>query len=255
MKIINELFLIFFQIGDKTELKNFAYLISFRRIREIFNIFKMNGFDYIHEIIIRLLKQIVTRKVNSLQNCNNSDSEKRLIKVLKHPSLEDMNVNVSNISKSSNNLTIEENDNSSSINDFAVHTLNNEDFTEVNIIFSSALQFIKNKITLFSDMVKFPKQLANIIANINFMLETLIIVVAKMPRKVCIIYNIKLIENFLATLMILNDNNKFIFEMERFFGRNDPNLVNNKVLVLKILQNISKLSQILKEHIPNSIVN
>ena len=65
MKIMTEIFLIFYQIGERTDLKNHSFLFTFKRLRENFNIFKLNGFDYFHEVIIRLLKHIVLRKINS----------------------------------------------------------------------------------------------------------------------------------------------------------------------------------------------
>ena len=248
MKIINELLLIFFQIGEKTDLKNFIYLFSFSKLREIFNIFKMNGFDYIHEIIIRLLRQIIIRKLNSNinnnilihNNNNNSDPQKHK---RKPSSIRPFLVTEEKINLNKNfkeNISTEESEQD------PVYSISNDEFAEINIIFLNALQFMKNKINMFGEFIKNPKNAVNFVTNINFICDSLLAVIGKKPKKVAIIHNLKLVENFLSVVFLINEY-KFFFEMERFYATNDPNLVNNKVLVLRMMHNIQRLTKSLKD--------
>lgn len=258
MKIINQLLLTFFQIGEKTELKNFIYLFSFSKLREIFNIFKMHGFDYIHEIIIRLLRQMITRKLNinnnpnnnnnNLNNTNNSDTQKNKKRhssnKLSLTAAEEKN----NLKKNfKENISTEESEHD------PMYSISNDEFAEINFIFLNALQFMKNKINMFGEFIKNPKNAVNFVTNINFMCDSLLAVISKKPKKVAIMQNLKLVENLLNLVLLINEH-KFLFEMERFYASNDPNLVNNKVLVLRMMHNVQKLTKSLKDINPQAKV-
>lgn len=239
MKIINQLLLIFFQIGEKAELNSFTYLFSFSKLREIFNIFKMNGFDYIHEIIIRLLRQIVTRKLNTnliSNNSSNNNSNSNNAGQFKYKRKQSFRKNVSE----EKNVSTEESEQDH------IYSISNDEFAEINFIFLNALQFMKNKINMFGEFIKNPKNIINFVSNINFMCDSLVSVLAKKLKKAAIMHNLKLVENFLNVVLLMNEY-KFFFEMERFYSNSDPNLVNNKVLVLKMIHNIHKLTKSLKE--------
>jgi len=245
MKIINELLLIFFQIGEKTELKNFIYLFSFSKLREIFNIFKMNGFDYIHEIIIRLLKQIIIRKL-STNNINNSNSDTPNNNSDQLKSKRKTNLNMPLEQKHFSNKSIKANVSTEESEQDPIYSITNDEFAEINFIFLNALQFMKSKINIFGDYFKNPKNVINFVTNINFMCDSLLAVIGKKPKNAAIMQNLKLVESFLTLVLSINEH-KFFFEMERFYSNNDPNLVNNKVLVLKMIHNIHKLTKSLKE--------
>lgn len=252
MKIINELLLIFFQIGEKAELKSFLCLFSFRKLREIFNIFKMNGFDYIHEIIIRLLRHIIIRKLNS-NNPNNleTSNSKKLSANKNEPKNENKKFLFKNLSNQSINNSINDSNNkiyiSTEENEIdSIYSITNDDFAEINFILLTALQFINNKINMYPELLRNAKSIINLITNLNFMLDSLLNVISKMPNKIKIIQNIKLLDSFLNLICLLNEK-KFFSEMERFYSSNDPNLVNNKVIALKLFSNIQKLSRSIKE--------
>ena len=211
------------------------------KLRDIFNIFKTNGFDYIHEIIIRLLKQIITRKFNT-NFSEISKNKKKIIGIKNISSEEKIRSNKNKV-----NLSTEENEMD------PLYSLSNEEFAELNLIFLNALQFMKNKIVLINDFLKHPKLIINYITNLNFMFDSLLIVIGKKPKKVAIMQNFKLLENFLNLVLILNEA-KFFFEMEKYFSRSDPVLINNKVLILKMFHNVFKLTKISKDVIPSSTV-
>lgn len=218
MKILNEIFLIFYQIGDRADFNSFLYLFSFNKLNEIFNLYNLNSFDYIHEIIIRIIKYIINKKQNVLKK--NSDEK-----------------------KNSNNLSfIEE----------VIEIISNQEFIEINIIFINALLLMKNKI-ITMDISKHPKQLVNILINANFMLDILVVILNNHCSKIIIVQNLKTFEFFLNFFLYINET-KFFSDLEGYFSRNDPNLVNNKVLILKILSNIVKILRIIKEKIPKVLV-
>jgi len=252
MKIINELLLIFFQIGEKAEFKNFIFLFSFRKLWEIFNIFKMNGFDYTHEIIIRLLRHIIIRKLNSNNpNITETSNSKKLSSKKNEQNKEKNSLLFKCTSNQSINNSINDSNNkiynSTEENEIdSIYSITNDEFAEINFIVLTALQFINNKLNMYPDLFRNAKSLINIITNMNFMFDCLITVITKMSNKIKIIQNIKLLDNFLNLVCLLNEK-KFFSEMERFFSSNDPNLVNNKVIALKLFSNIQKLSKSLKD--------
>jgi len=250
MKIINELLLIFFQIGEKTDLKSFIYLFSFRKLREIFNIFKMYGFDYIHEIIIRLLRQIISRILNAANTNDISiNSNSSLSKICKQNSNKPTNEAEEN---NNSNKKFKEDLTEESEQD-PVYCLSNDDFAEINFIFLNALQFMKNKINMHGEFIKNPKNAINFVTNINFMCDSLLAVIGKKQKKVVIIQNLKMVENFLSVILLMNEH-KFFFEMERFYAPSDPNLVNNKVIVLRMLHNMLRLTTSQKDVYPQAKV-
>ncbi len=242
MKIVNELMLIFFQLEEKIELNNFISLFPFNKLREIFNIFKMNGFDYIHQIIIRLLKQIIIRKVNHFEE---NKYKKNLISIEnseKENFFHYNNLNLNEIVYSAKETEID-----------SAYSISNEDFAEINIILLNAIQFMKNKIIMYPEFAKSAKNVINFITNINFMFDSLITVIRIKPNNINIMQNLKLVENFINLVLVMNEF-KLFFDMERYFAFIDPNLVNNKVLVLKMLLNIQKVTKILKEMNPKQKV-
>ena len=62
LKIITNVFSTICLINDKIESQNYIELFTFQKLREIFNIYKMNGFEMIHEIIIHLTRNLVNKK-------------------------------------------------------------------------------------------------------------------------------------------------------------------------------------------------
>ena len=107
---------------------------------------------------------------------------------------------------------------------------------------------------MFYELLKYPKQIVNVITNINIILDTLDFVLSKKPKRILVTFNFKIFDAIFNLVFLLNET-KFISEMERFFSRNDPNLINYKTLVLKMLTGILKLQKCLKEINANSMVN
>jgi hypothetical protein len=268
MKIMTQIFLIFYQLGERTDLKNHIFLFPFKRLREVFNIFKLNGFDYIHEVIIRLLKNIIIRKINSnpienikkkttennslkkfnANNTNNNANNTNTINTNKNNNSIDQNQSIlntnNNLNTLANNVSTEDKEDNEAID--SIYSLSNEEVAEINIIILNVFQFIKARINLFSELLKHPKQIINIITNMNIALDTMDFVLTKKSKRILITFNFKIFDILFNLVYLLNEN-KFITEMERFFSRNDPNLINNKNLVIKMLFGIFKLQRYLKE--------
>lgn len=261
MKIMTEIFLIFYQIGERTDLKNHIFLFSFKRLREVFNVFKLNGFDYIHEVIIRLLKHIVIRKIVSNPLAEDRKRNSMLKNLSNNKPISNNNLFGTNIINSSNDQSFSGNNNTLNNNVStednesidSIYFISNDDIAEINLIILNALQFIKTRINLFYELLKYPKQIVNIITNINIVLDTLDIILSKKPKRILITFNFKIFEILFSLVFLLNEM-KFITEMERFFSRSDPNLINNKTLILKMLTGILKLKKYLKELNSSSMV-
>ena len=66
MKIMSKILSLIFYI--KTD--KYLSLISFNYLKNIFNIYKINGFDLIHEVILYLLKIIIINKINDFHKLN-----------------------------------------------------------------------------------------------------------------------------------------------------------------------------------------
>jgi hypothetical protein len=72
--IMSSLLATLYNIIDHIEPENLFYILSFQRLREIFGIFKMNGFDQIHEVILHLVKGILMKKNDQIKKGVNDTS-------------------------------------------------------------------------------------------------------------------------------------------------------------------------------------
>jgi hypothetical protein len=60
--IMSNLLAIIYNLVDFIDADCLFHILSFQRLREIFSIFKMNGFDQIHEVILHLVKSMLIKK-------------------------------------------------------------------------------------------------------------------------------------------------------------------------------------------------
>lgn len=267
MKILSYIFMIFYHIGENIETKNLEFLFGFNRLRDLFTTFKSNGFDYIHELIIRLMRNLVLRRINEI-NTLGDKRKTRSSKIIKKKTLEsanDLNNSISygenltltlvnNETKSSKNNIISSKEKiiekiseiSKDINKEEDSGFSSEELAEINLIIYNSLLYIKIRISLFYELLKYPKQIINLINNINILLEVLDCLVAKKPKNILISMNFRIFEIFINDVFLLNES-KFISEMERYIPRKDPELINHKSLVIKMLFGFNKLQKSLKE--------
>jgi hypothetical protein len=70
--IMSSLLATIYNIIDFLEPDTLFSILSFQRLREVFGIFKLNGFEQIHEVILHLVKGILFKKNEQNKNINES---------------------------------------------------------------------------------------------------------------------------------------------------------------------------------------
>jgi hypothetical protein len=77
--IMSSLLATLYNLIDFIDTECLFYILNFQRLREIFSIFKMNGFDQIHEVILHLVKGMLVKKNEQIKKdihiTNISDDE------------------------------------------------------------------------------------------------------------------------------------------------------------------------------------
>lgn len=208
--IITHIFTILSLLLKNIDLENINSIISFQRLREIFTIFKMNGFDQIHESIINLLKGILLKKTDKVMARND---------------------------KNKNNKPVQ----TSNISD--------EEYNEIITIFSYALIFLRNRIILM-DFFKLSKWMytvmthlytfSNIINNTN---------PKNLTKIINIITDKKIVEYMIECLYAINDKKVFI-GIDNAFDNLDLNLINIKTMIFRALFHCLAMIKTLKISLP-----
>lgn len=216
-----------FNLIDYMDIKNLLYIVSIQRLKELFNIFKMTGFDFIHESIINLIKAILLKK-----------SERAL---QKKSSL------VSSVNNDSNYKTAID------VNGSIVTNISDEEYMDIIFIFSNALIFIRNKIMML-DFFKLSKwvyavmnhlyTISNIINNTNQ---------KNLPKMINFIVEKKICEFLIECLSCLNDKKIFI-GIDTAYEILDPNLIKIKIMIFRTVFHVLGLVKILKELNHNTLV-
>ncbi len=208
---------IIFNIIDNIDIDNLLQIISIQRLREIFNIFKMNGFDQIHEVIISLLKQILTKKIEQSKNIN------------------------MNIRSSLDSMR----DGSSTISD--------EDFVEIIIISSLSFQFMRNKVLLL-DFMKLARYV-HILMNHMYLICQMILNYNQrvLTKQISLFLEKKITEWLIEVIYTVNERNVFI-GLDAAFQQGEVSLIITKVTIFRNLYHCLNLIKTLKDIHPSTLV-
>lgn len=240
--VMASLFTILYYIIDQVDIENILYIVSFQRLREIFNIFKMNGFDIIHESILHLVKAIILKKTADQRFKKNST------------------VNLLGINNSTllANTSILDGKNINMDSSILISTQNTEtseeEYIEAISIFANALLFLRNKIILM-DSDRISRWLCNLFTHmytisnlINNFKSTLL---QKLANS---IYEKKVSELMVECLAVLHDK-KIFSHIDNFFNNDvlDFNLINIKIMIFRTLYHCLALIKSIKDIMPNSI--
>ncbi len=169
MKIMTSIFSVICLINDKIEFENFYSLFSFQKLREIFNIYKMNGFEMIHEIIIHITRNLITKKQEFLKKANTA-----------------------------NLLETGEEPNSAAL-------LADDEVLEILLIYLNSIQWMKNRISAIQDLKKSSKYIFNIINNIFIICNVIVIILENNPQKILVINNFRLIDCIINIILMIKE--------------------------------------------------
>jgi hypothetical protein len=216
-----------FNLIDYMDIKNLLYIVSIQRLKEVFNIFKMTGFDFIHESIINLIKAILLKK-------SERSSQRRT-------SLVGTGTNESNY-----RTTMD-------VNGSIITNISDEEYMDIIIIFSNALIFIRNKIMML-DFFKLSKwiyavmnhlyTISNIINNTNQRI---------LPKMINFIAEKKICEFLTECLSCLSDKKIFV-GIDTAFEILDPNLIKIKIMIFRTIFHVLGLIKMLKDLNPDTLV-
>ena len=218
--IMCSLFSILNSIMDFIELEYLITIISFQRLREIFNIFKMNGFDQIHELIMQLIKSILIKKNEKYNNKKNNNSY-----------------------ITDNTVT---NQNSS-------FNISDDEFIEIITIFSLALQFMRNKIVL-TDFMKLTRWVNNMMLHLYTICQIINTTNQKsLARFINLFMDKKITEWIIECLNALEERNLFV-GIDAAYQDSDIALINVKVMIFRSLFHCINLIKNFKDLHPATIV-
>ncbi len=216
--IMCSLFSILNSIMDFIDLEYLTYIISFQRLREIFNIFKMNGFDQIHELIMQLIKSILIKK-----------NEKSSIK--------------KNLSYVTDNMVT----NTPSFN------ITDDEFIEIITIFSLALQFMRNRI-LLTDFMKLTRWVNNMMLHLYTICQIINTTNHRsLTRFINFFVEKKITEWIIECLFALDERNIFV-GIDAAYQDNDVALINVKVMIFRSLFHCLNLIKNFKDLHPVTLV-
>lgn len=267
MKIMTSIFSIICLIYDKFDCENFCYLLSFQKLREIFNIYKMNGFEMIHEVIIHLIRNLVNKRQELMKKLNS------IVSLQKPPSIvfennethnsnsvtnsminsnclsKNNNVHKSNYSKSSNNMNLVFgflNNSNTSKNLINPHKniyallLKDDEIFEIFFVFVNSIQRMKSKVSGIQDLKKSSRHIFNIINNIFIICNVIVIILENNPQKIQVVNNFKVSDLLISILLLINDTELYrdIDDIQAIY---DVNSLSNKILVLKKLYFANKV--------------
>lgn len=247
MKIMINIFSIICLLNDKFDPENFCYLFSFQKLREIFNIYKANGFQMIHEIIIHLVRNLVNKKqeyhkkfctgnTNTLENIvtNNTDSE----------TINTIKLNNSNrVNNSRSSLSSHGNVSNSVF-------LKDDEVLEIFLIFLNSIQWMKAKISTIHDLKKSSRYIFNIINNIFIICNVIVIILENIPQKVQVLNHFRLTDCIISIILLIRDI-QFYRDIDEIQGSQDMTSLGNKVLVLKKIFFCNKIIKMILLKIPN----
>ena len=214
MKIMTSIFSIICLINDKIEFENFYSLFSFQKLREIFNIYKMNGFEMIHEIIIHITRNLITKKQEFSKKANNAN-------LVANP----------------------EDPNSPAL-------LADDEVLEILLIYLNSIQWMKNRISAIQDLKKSSKYIFNIINNIFIICNVIVIILENNPQKIRVINNFRLIDCIINIILMIKETGLYS-EIDLLQGAQDMTALSNKVLILKKIFFCNKIIKMTRSRFKN----
>jgi hypothetical protein len=211
--IMSNLFLCISTLAEATDISLITNILSIQRLKEIFKIFKMSGFDIIHDTIFSIIKLIITKR-----------SEKS-----------------KNVKKQMNTETLIINTEATTPTD-----MSDEDYQDVIIIFSNLLFFIRNKIHML-DFFKLTKWLNSFLTH----MYTVSHMINNFPAEILKKFSNVLLEKKIVEFMI--DCFNFIADKKVFSGLDtafqalDPNLLKIKITIFRATHHCLSLIKNLKD--------
>lgn len=214
MKIMTSIFSIICLINDKIDFENFYSLFSFQKLREIFNIYKMNGFEMIHEIIIHITRNLITKKQEFLKKANTAN----LLETGGEPS--------------------------------SAALLADDEVLEILLIYLNSIQWMKNRISTIQDLKKSAKYIFNIINNIFIICNVIVIILENNPQKILVINNFRLIDCIINIILMIKESGLYS-EIDALQGIQDMTALSNKVLILKKIFFCNKIIKMTRSKFAN----
>ena len=211
MKIMTNLFSILCLINDKIDCNDLCSLFSFSKLREIFNIYKNNGYDIIHELIIHIIRNLTNKK-------------QEIMKLIDSPSNKDTN---------------EEFD----------YFLTHDQILEILLIFINSVQLMKNKILMIQDMKRSNRDMINVINNIFILCTIIMMIIENCPNKIEIINNFRVMDYIINIVIIIKEKGYYNI-IDEIHNNFEGSALNNKILILKKIFFINKIVKVLIEKIP-----
>lgn len=214
MKIMTSIFSIICLINDKIEFENFYSLFSFQKLREIFNIYKMNGFEMIHEIIIHITRNLINKKQEFIKKTNSS----KLVE-----NQEEVNSHI---------------------------LLGDDEVLEILLIYLNSIQWMKNRISAITDLKKSSKYIFNIINNIFIICNVIVIIIENNPLKIQVINNFRLIDCIINIILMIKESGLYT-SIDTIQSVHDMTALSNKVLILKKIFFCNKIIKMTKSKFAN----
>lgn len=228
MKIMTNLFSILCLLNDKIECNNLCSLFSFSKLREIFGIYKNNGYEIVHELIIHIIRNLVNKK-------------QEIMKLLDSPE----NKNLQNG---------EEDENLEKENKSSEYFLTEDQILEILLIFINSIQLMKNRVIMLNDLKRSNRIMINIINNIFIICTIIMLIIENNPNKIQIVNNFRVIDYIINLIIIIKEKGYYNNIEEIYFSSDPYSSVSNKILILKKIFFINKILQAAKAKIPQSKV-
>jgi hypothetical protein len=215
--VMSNLFLCLSTLAEATDINLVKNVVSIQRLKEIFKIFKMSGFDIVHDTIFTLIKLIITKKTDK-PKIDKKQTQETLV-----------------------------------INSDETSDLTDEDYQDVIMIFSNLLFFIRNKI-LMLDFFKLTKWLNSFLTHLytvshlinNFPVEVL--------RKFSNLLTEKKIAEFMIDCFNVIADKKVFSGLDTAFPAFDTNLMKTKITIFRAIHHSLGLIKNLKELNPSNLV-
>lgn len=259
--IMTNIFSSLYNLIDHIQIENLMSIISFQRLREVFNIFKLAGFDTIHEASIHLVKGILIKKtdkivkknslVSNMNNMGSNDTNKSVI--------ESKGGAVGGVNNNTNSAINDAGNNPGAVNNVPILMspithITDEEYTEMITIFSHALIFMRNKVLLLDffrlskwvySVMSYLYTISHIINNIN---------PHNLPKMINILTEKRISELIVECLFSVADKKIFI-GIDNAYDILDPNLINIKIMIFRAIFHCLSLVKTLRDISEKTLVS
>jgi len=168
----------------------------------------------IHEIIIHITRNLVTKKQEFLKKVNNT-----------------------------NLIEIAEELNSTAL-------LADEEVLEILLIYLNSIQWMKNRISAIQELKKSSKYIFNIINNIFIICNVSVIILENNPHKIQVFNNFRLIDCIINIILMIKETGLYS-EVDAVQGVQDMTALSNKVLILKKIFFCNKIIKMTRSKFAN----